>query len=274
MILSLESEEKALLKEARLRETLKKMDSALIAYSGGVDSSYLALVATEELADKAFCVMGISPSVSRRQRVQAEKIAKDFGFNYRVIETEEINDSNYKSNPSNRCYFCKSELYTKLRCIAEELGVEYILDGSIVDDLSDFRPGRQAALENNVRSPLIEVGLKKQEIRFLSRRLGLYNWNEPSSPCLSSRIAYGLTITVERLGQVEKGEEILRQLGFREFRVRVHGELVRIEISRAELEKIFDLEIFDYLSKRFHDIGFRYVTLDLEGYRSGSMNLK
>jgi uncharacterized protein len=273
VILDSEQKEKlALEKEAKLRQRLKTMEAVLIAYSGGVDSSYLALVATQELKEKAICVLGVSPSLSKFQYSLATKIAHEFGFNYRIIETEELENPKYQENSYNRCYFCKQELFEKLNSLASNLGVNFVLDGSNIDDTRDFRPGRIAAVEKGVISPLIEVGLSKSEIRQLSRRLNLPTWNLPSSPCLSSRIAYGLPVTIERLKKVEKGEEILRQLGLREFRVRIHGEIARLEISRSEMQKILGFEVFDFLVENFKALGFRYVTLDLNGYESGSMN--
>lgn len=259
-------------KEQNLRRLMRDLKSVLVAYSGGVDSSYVALIATQELGEKAICAMGISPSVSQNQFQQAEQIAKDFKFNYLSINTEELENPNYQANPTNRCYFCKSELYGKLTPLAKENGSDFIVDGSNLDDTGDFRPGRQAAQEKGVRSPLIEVELSKAEIRQLSKKHGLPTWDQPSSPCLSSRIAYGIPVSIERLSKVERGEEFLRQLGLNEFRVRNHGELVRLEIAPTEFEKILSKEITDLMAEKFRSLGFKYVTLDLHGYRSGAMN--
>jgi pyridinium-3,5-biscarboxylic acid mononucleotide sulfurtransferase len=256
-------------KEKQLRSLMRDLKSVLVAFSGGVDSSYLALIASQELGDDALCITGISPSVSQREREMADEIASKFGLNHQIIETDELSDPNYKSNPINRCYFCKTELYGKL---ADLSNGRILVDGSTTDDLGDYRPGRQAAEEKNVRSPLIEVNLCKLEIRELSKLQGLPTWDKPASPCLSSRIAYGIPVSIERLSKVEKGEEILRNLGFREFRVRHHDELVRLEFAPNEMERALHIDTANELAERFRKLGFRYVTLDLHGYRTGSMN--
>lgn len=259
-------------KEQNLRALMRQMETVLVAYSGGVDSSYLALIATQELKEKAVCVLGVSASVSKIQREEAEKTAGKFGFNFQKIETDEMIDPNYQANPVNRCYFCKSELYGKLQQIAETKNLNFVIDGTNADDIGDYRPGRKAADEKFVRSPLVEVGLSKSEIRNLSKKQNLPTWNNPASPCLSSRIAYGTPVTIEKLSKVERGEEILRKLGFREFRVRSHDELVRLEIAPQELDRALNLSLIDQLNDKFKKLGFRYVTLDLQGFRSGAMN--
>lgn len=259
-------------KERNLRRLMREMQTVLVAYSGGVDSAYLALIATRELGENALCVTGISPSVSQIQRDEAEQIAKDFRFNFQTIATDELANPAYQANPNNRCYFCKTELYGKLSVLAKEKEIEYVLDGTNTDDLGDYRPGKTAAREKDVRSPLIEVGLSKNEIRELSKKHNLSTWDKPASPCLSSRIAYGVPVTIERLSKIERGEEILRRAGFREFRVRVHGEIVRLEIAPSEMTRALNLEVTEKLAEQFRKLGFKFVTLDLHGYRSGALN--
>jgi pyridinium-3,5-biscarboxylic acid mononucleotide sulfurtransferase len=259
-------------KELELRSLMRSMRNVLVAYSGGVDSTYLAYVANDELGERALCVLGLSPSVSKFQTEQAANLAREFGLNFDTLTTKEIENEHYSSNPTNRCYFCKSELYEKLSAIARLHRIDFVLDGTNADDLLDVRPGREAAKENSVCSPLADVGLTKKEIRELSRRAGLSCWEKPSSPCLASRIAYGVPVTIERLSKVESAEDALREMGFREFRVRVHGDLARIEISPGELDKALNKEFADAAVERLGAIGFKYVTLDLRGFRSGSMN--
>ena len=261
-----------LAKEVQLRALFREMCAVVVAYSGGVDSSYVAYVATSELGANAICVTGESPSLPEYQRDEIDRAVKEFGFHHERIQTDELNHPGYRGNAGDRCYFCKDELYGKLEPFAQSRNINFIVDGSTTDDLDDYRPGRQAAKEHAVRSPLIEVQMSKAEVRELSRRVNLPTWNKPASPCLSSRIAYGTMVTIERLRKVDRGEEILREFGFREFRVRHHDTLVRLEIAPEEMDRVLNKEVLKQLAQRFRDLGFKYVTLDLQGYRSGSMN--
>ena len=258
-------------KERALCDTLASLGSVIVAYSGGADSAYLAFIAHRTLGDRAVAVTADSPSYPERHRQLAIQIARDFGLRHEIIQTSELERPEYRANPSNRCYYCKHELYTHLSRIAAGRGA-VIVDGNNADDRGDYRPGRQAAREFGVRSPLDEVDLSKEEIRVLSRQAGLPTWNEPASACLSSRIPYHTEVTDEKLRTIERAEQALRALGFRVFRVRHHDDLARIEIARAEMPRALDPDMSAAIVRALKEAGYRYVSLDLQGYRTGSLN--
>ena len=258
-------------KEGALCDTLASLDSVIVAYSGGVDSAYLAYIASRTLGDRAVAITADSPSYPEHHRELAIRIARDFGLRHEIIHTSELERPEYRANPANRCYYCKHELYTHLSRIAE-LRHAIVVDGNNADDRGDYRPGRQAAREFGVRSPLDDVDLTKDEIRELSRRAGLPTWDEPASACLSSRIPYHSEVTDEKLRTIERAEEALRALGFRVFRVRHHDELARIELARAEMARALEPETAAAIVRALKDVGYKYVSLDLQGYRMGSLN--
>lgn len=255
-----------------LKDNIKKRGSAAIAFSGGVDSTFLVKVAHEVLGDKVIAVTATSSTYPERELKEAIKYAKNIGIKHLIISSEELDIEGFASNPKNRCYYCKKELFTKIKAVAKENFVEYVFDGSNLDDNGDYRPGMQAARELEVISPLKEANLTKEDIRALSKELGLPTWNKPSFACLSSRFPYGKKITIPKLKMVEKAEQFLLDMGIRQVRVRHHGEIARIEVAPEERIKFFDAEVMDKIGEKLKDIGFTYVTLDILGYRTGSMN--
>ena len=259
-------------RERRLYDALSSFDSVIVAFSGGVDSAYLAWVATEVLGPAALCVTADSPSYPDHHRQLALRIAREFSLHHEFVTTSETEQPEYRANPVNRCYYCKHELYDVLSRLAAARGIAVIVDGSNADDRSDYRPGRQAAREYGVRSPLDEADLTKADIRELSRRAALPTWDEPASACLSSRIPYHSEVTTEKLRMIERAEAALRDLGFRVCRVRHHDTLARIELGTNELHRALDLDVRERIVRELRAIGYQHVTIDLQGYRMGSLN--
>ncbi len=265
-------------KEQRLLAALRALPSVVVAFSGGTDSAYLAWAAKQALGEKALAVTAVSPSLPARERLAVEEFVHAFGIRHEFIHTEELSNPRYVANPPDRCYYCKDELFTKLAQLARDRGFASVAYGINVDDQGDWRPGQQAARQHGILTPLLDAGLNKAEIRQLSRRAGLPTWDKPAAACLASRIAYGVTVTEDNLKKVERGEEALRQLGFRQVRVRYHGApdgtgvLVRIEIAPEELPRALTPQMAQKFTEIFKALGCRYVTLDLEGYRQGSFN--
>lgn len=256
----------------RLKEILTDMGSIVIGFSGGVDSTFLLKVAQDTLGDRVMAVTASSSTFPERELNEALSFVKNINVKHMVIRSEELEIEGFAKNPKDRCYYCKRELFSKILDIAKKEGYEYVADGANADDTGDYRPGMRAGRELGVRSPLLEAGLTKNDIRLLSREMGLPTWDKPSFACLSSRVPYGQEITSEKLKMIESSEQFLLDIGFRQVRVRHHGDIARIEVSPEEREKFFDTCVMNQVAGRLKKIGFNYVTLDLMGYRTGSMN--
>jgi pyridinium-3,5-biscarboxylic acid mononucleotide sulfurtransferase len=259
-------------KQEKLFGALRKLGRVIIAYSGGTDSAYLAWAAVQTLGENAVAITADSASVPESHKRDAEEFARQFGLRHEYIQSKEFDNPLFSANNPDRCFHCKDELFERLEQVGRERGIPHVIYGVNVDDLGDYRPGQNAAAKHKVKAPLIEAGLRKAEIRELSRRAGLPTWDRPAAACLSSRIPYGTPVTVERVKTVERGEEAIKALGFRQFRVRFHGELVRLEIAPDEMPKALNMEMASKFTAIFKDLGFHYVTLDMQGYRQGAMN--
>ena len=259
-------------KERRLFDLLLGLRQVIVAYSGGTDSAYLAWAAHRVLGENAVAITADSASIPESHKRDAEAFARECGIRHEYVQTHEFENPDYVKNDPNRCFHCKDELFTCLDAIARERGIAHIVYGVNVDDLGDYRPGQRAAKLHQVQAPLVDAGLTKAEIRELSRLAGLSTWDRPASACLSSRVPYGTPVTPRTVKTVERGEEEIRALGFRQFRVRFHGELVRVEIAKDELAAALTPEMAQAFVAIFKPLGFHYVTIDLEGYRQGSLN--
>jgi len=259
-------------KAALLDARLQALGSVLVAYSGGVDSAFLGITAARVLGDRSICITADSPSYPDRHRDLAIGTARAFDLRHEMVRTSEVDNPDYRANPANRCYYCKHELYTRLTAIARDRGFNAVVDGSNADDRGDYRPGREAAREFGVVSPLDEVGLTKAEIRELARRAGLSTWDEPASACLSSRIPYHTEVTEAKLRTIDAAERVLRDLGFRVCRVRHHDTIARLELGREEIARAFEPEIADAIDRELRALGYAHVTIDIRGYRLGSLN--
>jgi uncharacterized protein len=259
-------------KEQKLLGILRGLGRVIVAYSGGTDSAYLAWAANEALGGNALAITADSASVPESHKRDAEQFARDFGLRHEYVTSYEFENPLYSANNPDRCFHCKDEMFQRLEQVGRERGIPHIIYGVNVDDLGDYRPGQNAAANRNVRAPLVEAGLRKAEIRELSRLAGLPTWDRPAAACLASRVPYGTPVTVETVKTVERGEEAIKALGFRQFRVRFHGDLARLEVAPEEMPKAFTMEMAGRLTSIFKDLGFHYVTLDLQGYRQGAMN--